>query len=101
GPSEEAAPHRDHDDRGRRGREDPDLARMTRRGEAMRTTSRWALSAALGAALAATGVGSAAVRAVDTEDDLAVVKRAVAQSPWPEGPAPPATAARLAGPSSP
>src|SRR5262245_15730605 len=74
---------------------------MTRRGEAMRTTTRWALSAAVGAALAATGVGTAAVRAVDTEAELAVVKRAVAQSAAPEGPAPPATAARLAGPSSP
>lgn len=66
----------------------------------MRTTSRWVLAAALGAALAATGVGSAAVRAVDTEDDLAVVRRAVAQSA-PESPAPPATAAPRAVPPSP
>jgi hypothetical protein len=66
----------------------------------MRSTSRWALSAAVGVALAATGVGSAAVRAVDTEDDLAVVKRAVAQSAAPESPAPPVTAAPQAAPSA-
>jgi hypothetical protein len=46
----------------------------------MRTTTRMALAVALSTTVSGTGV-RAAVRAVETEDDLAVVKRAVAQSP--------------------
>ena len=67
----------------------------------MRTTTRLALVVAVGAAVAATGVGTPAVRAVDTDDDLAVVKRAVAQSPPAASPAPAATAVPQATPAIP
>jgi len=53
----------------------------------MRMTTTTALAVALSATLVGTGVRAAGVRAVETEDDLAVVKRAVAQSSQARTPA--------------